>query len=99
MIRNNLAHKERIDFVLINIVYEPNYDESVPVACYFTNPIHLAYKSHVGRFNKEKERIVNKIVKQCHFCQTFFAKNGEAMKKHLSICGAKEDIIYSFDNG
>ena len=39
-------------------------------------------------------------------CQTmpllskkYFAKNVEAMKKYLSICAAKEDIKYFFDNG
>ena len=28
-----------------------------------------------------------------------FAKNDEAMKKHLKICAAREGITYSFNNG
>ena len=99
MIRNNLALKEQVDSEVINIVYEPTYDESIPVACSFTDQIHLAYKSYVGRFDKGKERISNRTVKQCHYCQNFFAKNDDAMKNHLSICGVKEGITCSFDNG
>ena len=98
-IRQNLTRKEKVDFTPVIVVYEPNFDESVPVLCNFTDKIHLAYKSYVGRFNKRKERICNQTVKQYHYCQKCFAKNDEAMKEHLSICAAKEDITYSFDNG
>ena len=40
-----------------------------------------------------------RTAKQCHYCENFFAKNIEAMKKHLSICAAREGITYPFDNG
>ena len=89
MIRHELARKEQRDFDVINVVYEPNYDDGTLVPCYSTDQIHLAYKSYVGRFDKGKERISNSRVKQCHYCQILFAKNNEAMKKHLSICEAR----------
>lgn len=98
MIRNNLVRKERIDFEPINIAYEPNYDESVPVPCYFRDQIHLAYKSYVACLIRER-REFQTIKLNCHYCQNFFAKNNEAMKKYFSICRAKEGITYSFDNG
>ena len=71
---HNLTKKEKIDFVAINIVYETSYAESVPVNCYFTNEIHQAYRSYVGRLDKGKERISNRAVKQCHYCQNLFCK-------------------------
>ena len=49
--------------------------------------------------DRGKERVSSRAVKQCYFCQNFFAKNEEAMKKHLTICAAREGITYSFDKG
>lgn len=58
-IRQNLTRKEKLYFTPVNVVYELNFDESVPFSCNFTDKIHLAYKSYFGRFDKEKERICN----------------------------------------
>ena len=69
-----------------------------PVICNFTPKIFTAYKSYVGRFERGKERITDGIVRQCHYCHNYFTKNEESMQKHLSICAAKEGIIYSFDD-
>ena len=98
-IRNNLWKKEKIDFTTINIVYEPSFDENVPVICNFTDQIHTAYKSYIGRFDKGKERLSNRTIRQCYYCQNYFAKNKEMMKKHRLVCTAKEGITCSFDNG
>ena len=49
--------------------------------------------------DRGKEHVSSWAVKQCHFCENFFAKNEEAMKKHLTICAAREGITYSFNNG
>ena len=43
MIRKYLSFKEKTEVISINVVYEPNYEETVPVKCCFTNEIHLAY--------------------------------------------------------
>ena len=94
-----MARQERIEFIPINIVYQPSYDENIPVPCFFTDQIYLAYRSYVGRFEKGKELISNRVVRQCYYCENFFAKNDESMKKHMSICAAREGITYSFDNG
>ena len=45
----------------IEIVYEPIYNDNVPVPCYFTDQIHLAYRSYIGRIVKEKEKKIIKL--------------------------------------
>ena len=64
----------------------------------FAPKIELAYKSYVGHVEKGLEKIINRTVKQCHYCQNYFAKSLDKMEKHLSICAAKEEVTYSFDN-
>ena len=51
VIRNDLSRKEKIDFKTINVVYKPSFDEAKPVVRNFTNHIHTAYKSYIGRFD------------------------------------------------
>ena len=97
-IRNNLSRKGNIGFQSIDIVYEPSFDKDTPVVCYFSPKIYLAYKSYISCFEKGQERVKNRTVRQCHYCQNFFAKSHDQMQKHLSICAAKEGITYSFDN-
>ena len=99
MIRQDLANNERVDIEPINIVYEPVFDENISVPCFFTDRIYLAYRSYIVWFDRGKECICNRTVKQCHYCENFFAKTNDAMKKHFSICAAREEITYAFDNG
>ena len=40
----------------IAFVYEPIYDDNVPIPCYFMDQIHLAYESDIGRNVKGKEK-------------------------------------------
>lgn len=61
---------------------------------FFTDQIFLAYKCYIGRMDSDKERVSSRIVKQCHFCESFFAKNEDAMKKHLPICPDRHGITY-----
>ena len=39
------------------------------------------------------------LCEQSHYCENCFVKTSDAMKKHLSICAAKEGITYAIDNG
>ena len=41
MIRNDLSYQEKAEVIPIDLVYEPIYNENVPVPCYFTSEIHL----------------------------------------------------------
>ena len=55
MIRRKLERKEKIDLTPTDIVYEPSYDENIPVPCFFADHIFLAYKSYIGRIDRGKE--------------------------------------------
>ena len=77
MIRNDLSREGNAELTPINVVYEPIYDENVLVPCYFTNEIHLAYRSYVGQFDKGNKKIIHRTVRQCYCWQNFFAKNEE----------------------
>ena len=81
----------------MSIAYEPVYDKEVPVPCFFTDQIYLSYKSYISRFDKGKERLVNRTVRQCYYCRNLFANNNEEMPKHLKVCSAWEGITYTFD--
>ena len=39
----------------------------------------------VKSFEKGKYHISDRVVKQCHYCEHFFAKNNEAMKKNVCL--------------
>ena len=58
-IRMEIERKEKLDFNLINIVYEPTFDEKEPVVCNFTDQIHITYRSYIGKFEKNKEKLSN----------------------------------------
>ena len=63
-----------------------------------SDQIHLAYRSHVGKTINGKEKITHPTSKQCPFCEFFFARSAEAMKKHTKVCRAKKGVTYTFDN-
>ena len=65
---------------------------------FFSPNVHLAYKSYIGLFKDGKEKIYNRIVRQCYYCNNAFPKSKDNIDKHLSSCAAKKGITYSFDN-
>ena len=87
------------ELVPIDVVYEPIYDEGVPVPCFLTDKIYVAYRSYIGQMSKGKECIRHTTFRQCLYYENYFVKTEENMKKHLEVCAAKEGITYSFDNG
>ena len=42
----------------IAFVYEPIYDDNVPIPCYFMDQIHLAYESYIGRNVKKNKKFI-----------------------------------------
>ena len=86
-VKQELAHKEQIDLELPCIIYNPSYseDENTPVPCFFSDQIHLRYRSHVGKIVNGKEKITHPTSRQCPFCEKCFAKSAEAMKKHTKF--------------
>ena len=80
-------------------MYQPIYDKTIPVPCYFTSKTDLAYRSYFSHFDKGKKIVFHRTVYQCYYCEIAFAKSKENMKKHLSVCSANERITYAFNNG
>ena len=56
-IKHVLARQEMREFVPIDIVYKPIFDESVPVSCFFNDKIYSAYRSYIGQMSEGKECI------------------------------------------
>ena len=54
-IRNDLSFNEKAEVIPIDIVYDPIYDETIPVPCYFTSEIYLAYRSFFSYFGEGKD--------------------------------------------
>ena len=52
--RQTLARKERVDIIPVDIVYEPTYDENIPVPCFLQVKFTLPTKVILGVLKKEK---------------------------------------------
>ena len=74
VLRKDLQRKESAEFIPIDIVYEPSFDLNVPVLCYFCSNIHLAYQSFILIFKNGKEKIANRTVRQCHYCNDYLQR-------------------------
>ena len=99
LLRNHLQRRERRDLVPINVVYEPTLDEKKTFFCFFAASIQLAYHSGVEKIQKGQKQMEVTSAWQCHYCNNYFFKNAEKMKKHLSCCAGKTGFTFSFDNG
>lgn len=62
-IKTGLSQKEKEDFFPIDIIYDQIFDENVPVPCYFTDKIHLTYRSYIGKTYKREEKIGHSTVR------------------------------------
>ena len=82
IIKRGLENKEKEDFCSIDIVYEPVSNKNDLLICYFTDNIHLAFRSYISKKVKGEEEIRYDTVRQCHYCENYFSKTKEAMKKH-----------------
>ena len=62
----------------------------MPVPCYFTDKIHLAYRSYIGKFAKGVEKIGHPTARQYPYCEKLFAKTKENMKHHVKFVQLKK---------
>ena len=77
-IKTGLSRKEKEDFFPIDIIYDQIFDQNFPVPCYFTDTIHLAYRSYISKTYKREEKIGHSTVRQCHYCcENYFSKSEE----------------------
>ena len=92
LLRNHLNSKERKDFIPIDVAYEPSLNENKPIWCYYPPKIYLGFHTTVEKSRKGQKILNHTGARQCHYCNNFFVKNDEKMKKF--IC-----LTFSFDNG
>ena len=99
MLRNHLNNGETKDFIPIDIVYEPNLDTKKTILCYFAPFVHLGFHTTVERLKDGKTVLNHTGARQCHYCNNYFVKSPEKMKKHLFFCSGKAGFTFSFNNG
>ena len=74
-------------------------NENKNIECFFAPEIHLDFRTSIEK-SKNGEKVLNHTrAKQCHYCNNYFIKSNEKMKKHLSVCSGKAGFTFSFDNG
>lgn len=83
VIKQDLGRKEQSDFTAINVVYDPEYDESVPVPCFCTGKTHIVYGSYIGEVRKGNESGYHQLVRHCPYCENLFAKSKS--KTHTNL--------------
>ena len=98
-LRPYLNSTEKRDFILIDVVYEPTLDEKKNIECFFAPKTFLGYRSTIEKSKKGGRIFNNTNARQCYYCNNFFIKSDEKMKKHLSVFAGKAGYTFSFDNG
>ena len=90
--------KTKTEFWSIVTVHEPVMNDD-PLLCFFTDSIHLAFRSYVDRNVKGEYKLEHPAVRQCCYCKKYFAKSKETFEKHVKKCTSIEGIVHSFENG
>ena len=98
-LRNHLHSTVRKDFIPIDVVYKLILNKNKAIECFFAPKIHLAFRTTVEKSRKGGTVFNHTHVRQCHYCNNYFVKSNEKMKKHLSCCTGKAGFIFFFDNG
>ena len=80
------------NFTPIDIVYTPVKQKNETVKCFFTDKIHLAFRT---TFNEGK-KLKHSSTFRCYYCTSFFTRK-ERFLKHLKICTGKPGYVYNFD--
>ena len=101
LLRNNLQRKEKTELVPIDIGYEPTLDVSKPILCFFARQTYTAYQTFYEKAlgNNKKKSVNSTAAKQCPYCNNFFFKSEEKIKKHISTCSGQAGFNFVFDNG
>ena len=95
-----LEKKEKKNLVPTDIVYEPSFDESAPVQCFFTDRTFLAYRSYFGIMGKnEQEKISHRTAQQCYYCGNFIAKNSNNKKKVILEDAVDRKVLLILSTG
>ena len=83
----------RQDFSRINIDYQPVKHFKQKTNCYFTNMLHLLYRTTMTTGENKKIEHTN----ACGACSQFFALK-KRYERHLKRCAKMPGMLYEFKN-
>ena len=86
IIRIEFNQKKRREFLPIDIVYKPVKNQNKIINCFFTDKIHLAYRTSYT--DGTKNALKHTSAFKCYFCTKFFCRK-ERFEKHLECCNGK----------
>ena len=82
IMKKSLQHKEKKHFEPVDIVYE-----SV-IKCFFTDNLHLAFRSYIDKKQKGYYRLLHPPARQCYYCDNYFTCSKNEFSKHVKIARA-----------
>ena len=94
VVRIDFDQKIRREFSPIDIIYKPVKNQNEIINCYFTDKIHLAYRTTYN--DGTKNALKHTSAFRCYFCTKFFCRK-ERFEKHLECCNGKPGFVYNFD--
>ena len=94
IIRIEFDQKKRREFLPIDIVYKPVKNQNEIINCFFTDKIHLAYRTSYTDGTKNALKPTSAF--KCYFCTKFSCRK-ERFEKHLECCNGKAGFVYNFD--
>ena len=92
IVRVDFDQEIQKDFSPIDIVYKPVKKENETIDCFFTDKIHLAFRTTFT----EGEKTKHTSAFRCYYCTKFFSRK-ERLEKHLKCCSGKPGYVYNFD--
>ena len=95
IVRVDFDQEIRRNFLPIDIIYNPVKNENEIINCYFTDKIHLAYRTSYNEGTKT-DTLKHTNAFRCYFCTKFFCRR-ERFEKHLNCCNGKPGFVYNFD--
>ena len=94
IVRVDFDHEIQRNFTPIDIIYKPVKNQNEIINCYFTDKIHLTYRTTYSDGKKDTLKHTNAY--RCYFCTKFFSRK-ERFEKHLNCCNGKPGFVYNFD--
>ena len=94
IVRIDFDRKIRQKFSPIDIIYNPVKNKEQIINCFFSNKIHLAYRTTYS--HGEKSKIKHGFGYRCHFCTKYFCRE-ERLNTHLKACTGQPGYVYNFD--
>ena len=85
----------RQNFLPIDIIYKPVKKQNEIINCFFTDKIHLAYRTSYNN-DQKLQLLKHSTAFRCHYCPKYFCRT-ERFEKHLESCNGKPGFVYNFD--